>query len=541
MEEVTAKDLAFAVGSAKNELILALTSGRIDTTDTAILRRKHELLEEMWTTQRKAVLRWYGGPALSKKDRVQQWVDAALKEARTQVAYETLPGMFDKVLDKKLEYYAYVEQVQLNFKVEFAKVLKIRDEHEGTETEYTGNPEGPRLVKILTDSLLEWFDQHYIDEWFLRKTPRDAMNEFLLERKDMLALYNFILDLPPRKTVNEVEIERPLLVEAVELAVGFIPVVGNGIALYESYTGRDLFGYRLTNLERGILAASCLLPVAGRLVKGGRAMYTNARLVKLYGRDAALWQRTVERSGRALESKGALRAVRNADDALRASGKLEGKVAKEAAEALPKVLHSSSRVILEAEKEIKVIWETLANKFPALADLDELAIRRIVRKGTNVDHIKGQLLEELLESYVLPMLRKRQAAFALGLKVPKGATVEFIPGHLIRTSSGKAGRQITDGMLGFYDKGVFNIVGIFEAKAGRTGARELSFTKTKIADLTGAEKKELRAFANNVWFEEKEIAETAGKTYTKTIEAVEQEVRIFYLCFYSRKLTLSSR
>ena len=158
-----------------------------------------------------------------------------------------------------------------------------------------------------------------------------------------------------------------------------------------------------------------------------------------------------------------------------------------------------------------------------------------------MDHIKGQLLEELLESYVLPMLRNRQAAFALGLKVPKGVTLEFVPGHLIRTSAGKAGRQITDGMIGYYEKGVFNIVGIFEAKAGRSGARELSFTKTKITDLTKTQRQELRAFANDVWLEEKEIAAAAGKPYTKTIEAVEKEVCMPHSSCELHGLTLGRR
>ncbi|KIW92232.1 uncharacterized protein Z519_07216 [Cladophialophora bantiana CBS 173.52] len=74
-------------------------------------------------------------------------------------------------------------------------------------------------------------------------------------------------------------------------------------------------------------------------------------------------------------------------------------------------------------------------KFPALGQPDELAIHRIVREGTNVDHLKGQLPEKMLESYALPRFRNRTAALtfsvALGSKVPKRATLDFIPGQLI--------------------------------------------------------------------------------------------------------------
>lgn len=104
-------------------------------------------------------------------------------------------------------------------------------------------------------------------------------------------------------------------------------------------------------------------------------------------------------------------------------------------------------------------------------------------------------------------------------------SLEYVPGHASLTASGKAGRQITDGMVGYWDKEVFNIVAIFEAKSGRKGQRELSLKTVDIAKLGKKERDELRAFAKEVWAEEKEIAEEAGKGYTRTIEEVEKEVR----------------
>jgi hypothetical protein len=209
---------------------------------------------------------------------------------------------------------------------------------------------------------------------------------------------------------------------------------------------------------------------------------------------------------------------------MRVGKRLEGQIAKEAASAIPKILHSPGNLPNTIENEIKVLWDTLAKKYTALGTLDEFALRRIVQKGTNVDHIKGQILEELAESHILPWLRSRHGGFALGLKVPSGKTLEFIPGHSIRTASGKAGRQITDGMVGYWDKEVFNILGIFEAKSGRKGARELTLTTKDVAKLSEADRNELRAFAKEIWADQKEVAEQTGSAFTSTIEQVEKDV-----------------
>ena len=67
-----------------------------------------------------------------------------------------------------------------------------------------------------------------------------------------------------------VVVERPVMVEVVEIGISFIPYVGTAVALLEAATGRDLFGYALDPIDRGILAAGALLPFAARFVKGGK-------------------------------------------------------------------------------------------------------------------------------------------------------------------------------------------------------------------------------------------------------------------------------
>ncbi len=68
--------------------------------------------------------------------------------------------------------------------------------------------------------------------------------------------------------------------------------------------------------------------------------------------------------------------------------------------------------------------------------------------------------------------------FALGIEVPAGKKLEFIPGHLIRDA---AGRQITDGILAYRDGESLVIALVFEAKAGKSAARELSFARGGIS------------------------------------------------------------
>jgi hypothetical protein len=67
------------------------------------------------------------------------------------------------------------------------------------------------------------------------------------------------------------------------------------------------------------------------------------------------------------------------------------------------------------------------------------------------------------------------------------------------------------------------IAAVFEAKAGKHAARELSLTKGGISSLTKAERQELRAAAKDVWREQRDKALAAGKPFKKTLDEVEKE------------------
>lgn len=379
-----------------------------------------------------------------------------------------------------------------------------------------------KIMGVVSSQLMAWFRDLPQTKENYELTPREGLGAMLHERPDLVALLRLAYQIPVLHETSSIPIDRPTWVEAVELAVGLVPVVGNCVALYEVWAGEDLFGYKLGDLERGILAASVLLPVAGRLAKGGRALYTESRLVALYGHDAAAWSRAVRTGERTVAQQQALRSLENAERELRAAGSVGGTTAKEAATALPAVVRGGTAGAA-VDQAIVDLLTALKKDVPLLDALDAHALERVLAKGPNTSHLKGQLLEELVESRVVPWLSTREGSFALGVTVPAGKKLEFLPGHLIRDLNG---RQITDGILAYRDQGKLVVAAVFEAKAGPHAARELSFARDSISGLTKGELAELRANAKDVWREQRDLAAAAGQPYTKSVDDVMKEYAV---------------
>ncbi|TVP53417.1 MAG: hypothetical protein EA349_13800 [Halomonadaceae bacterium] len=103
--------------------------------------------------------------------------------------------------------------------------------------------------------------------------------------------------------------------------------------------------------------------------------------------------------------------------------------------------------------------------------------------------------------------------------------MEFVPGHLIRDS---AGRQISDGMVIHRRRDQVQILTIFEAKAGRQGARELSLSGGSFSSLSGPERLELRAYARDIHRERLEMARLSGDPQAlasvPSIETIQSQV-----------------
>jgi hypothetical protein len=506
-----------AVARAESQFRLALAAGKADADEIALLRTVWQIMLTELTTAPKSVLLWDRmGPSPLGFTGADRWALACLQKAEDQIHphYGT-----DQQLARKYQEY-------LDLSLEMLKWGQVRQEvikapAVGKQYLILGaHPLVAKIMEMLSHELMRWFGEQPNTRELIERSARTGLASMLTERPDLLTLLRTADTLPLDVEVSDLPVNRPVMVEAVEFAIGLVPIVGACVAAYEAWSGTDLFGYRLTPLERGILGASVLLPVAGRLVKGGRALYTEARLVALYGRDAAGWSRVVGASGRGLAEREALAAVERSERALRVERTVTGSLAKEAADAVPRIARGDATLTTTVVQDVLDLFRDLSATHPELASLDALAIERVLAKGPDVDHLKGQLLEELLESRVVPWLRTRVGGFALGITVPVGKKLEFIPGHLIRDLEGIL---ITDGILAYRDGESLVIAAVFEAKAGKRAARELSYASSGVSKLTEDQRLQLRAAAKDEWLEQRQMARDAKQPFTKTVEDVEKE------------------
>jgi hypothetical protein len=292
------------------------------------------------------------------------------------------------------------------------------------------NLEFPKIMQIIAKELTAWAQMQVVDKAFLAMSVQEGYATFLNERKDIVALLRMAQLLP--LDVEHTAVDIPTEVEVAEFAIAMIPYVGNVVASYEAYTGQNLFGYHLTDVERAVLAATVLLPIVGRFVKGGRALYTEARLVKLYGRDAAGWSKVVGSGAKIAEDGSKLATLQKAEEAIEKSQQIDKALADEVAKALDVVKSPGGGGVSKAvNQKVADALTGLTTRSSVYASLDQFAVERILLKGPNLNHLKGQLLEELLESRIVPWLKQRWGGLALALDVPAGKELEFIPGYII--------------------------------------------------------------------------------------------------------------
>ena len=285
-----------AVAHAESQFRLAFAAGKADADELALLRTTWQIMLTELTTAPKSVLVWdrmgpSPGSGFTGADR---WFLASLQKATDQIRphFGT-----EQQLARKYEEYRKLAQEMLNWgqvRQEFIEAPAVGKQY----LIFGAHPIVAKIMEMLSNELIEWFGEQPNTRELIVPSARIGLARMLTERPDLLTLLRTAVTLPADVEVSDLPVNRPAMVEAAEFAIGLWPVVGSFVAAYEAWRGVDLFGYRLTPLERGILGASVLLPVAGRLVKGGRALYTEARLVALYGRDAAGWSRVVGASGR---------------------------------------------------------------------------------------------------------------------------------------------------------------------------------------------------------------------------------------------------
>jgi hypothetical protein len=140
--------------------------------------------------------------------------------------------------------------------------------------------------------------------------------------------------------------------------------------------------------------------------------------------------------------------------------------------------------LAEAGKDAKnrSKWLSALRRIPGLTQLSDEALERVIKLSPNVDHMKGQLLEEL----VGPSLKTE----ARRLTREQPHYFEFIRGDRIKDA---AGRQLTDGMIVRKRRdGVYEIVAYGESKAGEASSRGLRTSRKSYNELNDDELLELQ-------------------------------------------------
>lgn len=359
------------------------------------------------------------------------------------------------------------------------------------------------VVRKVASELEYYIINHAADEDILRIWPQDAISKILSEdRIDLQMMLRLATSLPNEIQVYTIRQKDEdadagivfVAQQALSTILYAIPFVGNAVAAFEVWRGKDIWGNDLSDLDRGVLAASILVPLAFRAVKAGRALYTSERMVRLYGEDARQWSYALAMGERVSADAVGLRRIEEANGLVEAEKPLVRTAAEKLADTFKSLgLDSVGKAIkpVTIDAKLEAIFQRIVAKHPKLAGLDALAMERIVAKGAVEGHVKGQLLEELLEESVVKFLKDPYGRVALGLGDIKGS-LYFIPGHLIRD---EFGLQLTDGMIVRFVKDRLHAVAVFEAKSGEASARGLAAKSTSIKELSKADKSELLAEA----------------------------------------------
>lgn len=345
-----------------------------------------------------------------------------------------------------------------------------------------------QVIDRIALALDDYRQHHEPDDDFLFVLARQALDRMLTEDRLDLGIALRVASQIPNDIETFVleEKDRESWTAVASLVIGFIPIIGNAVALFEVWRGKDIFGNELSDAERAIIGASVLLPAAGRLVKAGKSLYTAERMARLYGEDAR-WAQIMGRAERLSAEAADLRRLREAE--LAAAG--GARVSRTAAERLQEVfkrlgLDSSGRAVVPStiDQKLVEVFEQVVLKHPKLKELDALAVQRIVGKGKLVKDVKAQIQEELLEDRIVKLLRDPLGRHALGLGHVKGS-LYFIPGHLIRD---ELALQLTDGIIIRYVKDRLQAVAVFEAKSGAASAEKLVLRSGKLSKATKAER-----------------------------------------------------
>lgn len=563
------EDYRLAAEEIRGKLHEALASGTSNVEDIATIRTLVEFMDEDLRLRPTETINLFNkksesergvrGPFLWQKDAIERAKTALRPYAPTESEYKRKISEYLDATRNQLQKLGVKEHTGGNCEVRYFTEERIE------ETDAGGK--GPEQIakEEARDAFLkaveDWIAAHRFDPVFYRVSALSGLGSVLGERQDIVLALRAVWE-SRRYKVSFSGPEVDTWQSALEIGVGCLPIVGNAMALVEATQGRDLFCRTLSPFERVLALVSVFIPAFGRLVRLGRAAYTSTRLARLYGRDAAKWSYILQMGERATLNPAETETLRRAGREILAGKSLSQQAVKDAEKALKtlmgKSVGSSPSAPVAIRRTLLEAMRKLGNAKATLAELDELALQRVVDKGStklgqNLGKAKGQLLEELLESRIAQLLRDKFGAKALGIEAGKHK-IEHIPGHLLRDS---ANREITDGIVArrlavseiqqvWYGarsaqeieriKGVLRPWAVVEAKGGAPASKKLSYIYKK----TNADIAEIKAVAQKRFENALLKAAKTGKPHSGTLEKMETEVAAEYrLAEYGGQVRMS--
>ena|GEM_PF-2590908 len=123
--------------------------------------------------------------------------------------------------------------------------------------------------------------QRMTEPGFTSSSAREDFKNWLLQHPRQYQEF-LLAQAHPDVEKYQIPIDIPAWQTAVEVGIGFIPIVGQVVGAYEVIAGEDLFRHPLSTADQAILGAAILLPAAGRIFRVGRAAVTASTIAREY-------------------------------------------------------------------------------------------------------------------------------------------------------------------------------------------------------------------------------------------------------------------